>query len=35
MKKILVLVMVIFMSELSAQSPFENWNTLNIKGKNK
>ena len=33
MKKLLVLVMVIFMSELNAQSPFENWNTLNIKGK--
>jgi len=33
MRKLLVLVMVVFMSELKAQSPFENWNTLNIKGK--
>ena len=33
MKKLLVLVIVVFISELKAQSPFENWSTLNIKGK--
>jgi len=33
MKKLLVLFMVFFMCKLNAQSPFENWTTLNIKGK--
>jgi len=33
MKKLFVLVLVVFISELNAQSSFENWNTLNVKGK--
>lgn len=32
MKKVLVFCMLLFVCELTAQSPFENWSTLNIKG---
>ena len=33
MKKLLVLGMWLYMCSVNAQSPFENWSTLNIKGK--
>ena len=33
MKKLLVLFILILSFQLNAQSPFENWSTLNIKGK--